>query len=850
MASAKKSIAVLTSGGDAQGMNAAVRGVTRMALNLKADVYAVMYGYQGMVDDNFQQLHWSDVGGILNQGGTFIGTARCTKFVQREGRKDACRNMLKHGIDTLVVVGGDGSLTGADALAKDWPELVREILQEEPRTVAIPVEDYDRWRKLTVVGFVGSIDNDFCGTDFTIGADTALNRIIDAIDALTSTAASHQREFVVEVMGRNCGWLAIMASISTGSDFVLIPECPPPDDWRVLMCDELKKGKAMGRKSSIVIMAEGARDQSGRAITSQDVNETLNAAGFESRVTILGHVQRGGSPTAFDRNMSTVLGAKAVELALLDPPATPKVLGVRGLNHVVINDLQASIDKTRAVPVAIKEHDYIKAMRLRGCMVMDAWAWHLILSRRFPSPMPTTLPPIEPPGHTRKVKRFGIMNVGACSPGMNAVARALARFALNNGHSVLGIRDGWDGLINDRVRELDWMTVNGWAKLGGALLGTRRISGPAALDPELVAAAIERHQLTGIIAISGWTNYECVLALQKAGERVPTLKNFPICLIPCSVSNNLPCSEYSIGCDTALNNVVSAIDKIKQSAASANRVFIIEVMGTGGWLTTECGMACGAEHMYMPEIKMTLGSLQRDIDEVVDSFRKHQHRHTCLIINNEQASKVFNTQTLSNLFQEHGGSLYAVRTATIGHLQQGGSPTGLDRILSVAMAYRAIEQCERPDAGSGCIGYVGGEIRFTPASEMVEQMDLKARCSKNKWWLNVEAIAEIYAQPAPEVPRVFGRLPSLRLPEPLELDQAVDDQSAPVHFAEGLVRESDVPSPSLHRKVNGPPPTTTEAKPMFVAPAARRLMYQGVSGHPFHGQFVTRESTPLPPSQE
>src|SRR5512137_2058716 len=243
----RKRLAVLTSGGDAQGMNAAIRAIVRTALDHGIDVYAIYEGYQGMVDggDRIRPMTWDAVGGILQRGGTIIGTARCDAFRTREGRRQAARNLLVHEIDSLVVIGGDGSLTGANLFRQEWPELLKELVESGQ----ISAETVDQHGNLAIVGLVGSIDNDMYGTNMTIGADTALHRITQAIDDIASTAASHQRTFVVKVMGRNCGYLALMAALATGAEWVLIPENPPHmDNWEEKMAADLRRGRAAGRR--------------------------------------------------------------------------------------------------------------------------------------------------------------------------------------------------------------------------------------------------------------------------------------------------------------------------------------------------------------------------------------------------------------------------------------------------------------------------------------------------------------------------------------------------------------------------------------------------------------------------
>ena len=269
-----KRIAVLTSGGDAQGMNAAVRAVVRTGLDKGAEVFAVYEGYQGLVEggDCIKKMDWDSVGGILQRGGTIIGTARSEDFRTREGRRKAAFNLISNGIDGLVVIGGDGSLTGANLFRQEWPSLVDELVKSGEITAGTAAAQPN----LLIVGLVGSIDNDFSGPDMTIGADSALHRITEAVDAITSTAASHQRTFIVKVMGRNCGYLALYSALATGADWVLIPEAPPDvDNWQEVMVERLKAGTKAGRRDHIIIMAEGARDRDGNYIGSTDVQRVL-----------------------------------------------------------------------------------------------------------------------------------------------------------------------------------------------------------------------------------------------------------------------------------------------------------------------------------------------------------------------------------------------------------------------------------------------------------------------------------------------------------------------------------------------------------------------------------------------
>ena len=265
-----KAIGVLTSGGDAPGMNAAVRAVVRVGLHRGLKVFGIHSGWQGAVDggDAIEEMQWWSVGGILQRGGTFLGSARCQEFRTREGRRKAAVNLYKLDVDGLVVIGGDGSLTGARILSEEWPELLREAAalgQIELDDGIVPT--------LAVVGLPGSIDNDTFGSDMSIGADTALHRIVTAADQLVSTASAHQRTFVMEVMGRHCGYLALASALAAGAHWVLIPEQELEPRWHQHMVASLKRGREAGRQHAIIMVAEGARHPDGLPLKAETISK-------------------------------------------------------------------------------------------------------------------------------------------------------------------------------------------------------------------------------------------------------------------------------------------------------------------------------------------------------------------------------------------------------------------------------------------------------------------------------------------------------------------------------------------------------------------------------------------------
>ena len=731
-------LAVLTSGGDAPGMNPAVRAVIRAGIHRGLDVYAITEGYRGMVagGDHIQRLDAMDVGGILHRGGTVIGTARSDEFRTWEGRRTAARNLVVRDIDGLVVIGGDGSLTGADLFRREWPDLLAELVEAGD----LDQREADAHPHLRLVGLVGSIDNDMFGTDMTIGADTALHRITEAVDALTSTAASHQRTFVIEVMGRHCGYLALMASLATGANWVLIPENPPDtDDWRARMCDALRAGREIGRRQSFVIVAEGAQNRHGEPITAEDVTKVLEQElGEDTRLTILGHVQRGGAPSAFDRTMSTMLGKAAVD-ALIDlgPDEAPLLIGWKD-HRVVTSPLMEAVEQTHAVADRIAEHDYEAAMRLRGGSFADSFRILRTLVRAQPRR-----------DHGRRALRLGVMHAGGPAPGMNTAVRVAVRLGLDKGHTLLGIENGFAGLRDDDVRPMNWMSVSSWVSRGGAELGTSRWLPSTPDEFAAVANAIEEHELDGLLMIGGWAGYQGTYLLRSHRDEHPAF-DLPIVCLPASINNDLPGSELSIGADTALNAITVDVDKIKQSAVASRRCFVVEVMGHDcGYLALMGGLATGAERVYLPEEGITLDDLQHDVHTLADGFR--HGKRLGLVIRGEHADETYTTGFIHALFEKEGGDLFDVRQAILGHVQQGGDPSPFDRIQATRLTARCVdylvEHAEDGDTAGALVGLQGGKVQFTSLDDFPALIEPRVQRPIQQRWMRLRSLAQIMAGP-------------------------------------------------------------------------------------------------------
>lgn len=303
-----KTIAILTSGGDAPGMNAAVRAVVRSAIYHGCKVYGINRGYKGLIEDDIFEMDLSSVGDIIQRGGTILKSSRCEEFKTEEGRAIGVEKLKKYGIECLVVVGGDGSFTGAQKLSD----------------LGFPA-----------IGIPGTIDNDLAYTDYTIGFDTTMNTIIDAIGKIRDTSASHERVNIVEVMGRHCGDLALYAGLAGGAESIIVPEVDFTVDE---ICEKLEQTKKRGKKHSIIVLAEGVGNAQA---LGKEIVEKTNA---DLRITVLGHMQRGGSPSAFDRILASKMGVKAVELLLEGKSA--RVVGIKD-NQIIDMDINEALAMER-----------------------------------------------------------------------------------------------------------------------------------------------------------------------------------------------------------------------------------------------------------------------------------------------------------------------------------------------------------------------------------------------------------------------------------------------------------------------------------------------------------------------
>ncbi|KAG8000432.1 ATP-dependent 6-phosphofructokinase, partial [Nibea albiflora] len=683
------------------GMNAAVRAVTRMGIYVGAKVYLIYEGYQGLVDggDNIKLAHWHSVTNIIQQGGTVIGSARCKAFTTREGRLAAAFNLVKKGITNLCVCGGDGSLTGADIFRNEWSGLLAELVQKGRITDTL-AKQHDH---LNIVGLVGSIDNDFCGTDMTIGADSALHRIIEIVDAIMTTAQSHQRAFVLEVMGRHCGYLALVSALASGADWLFIPEAPPQEGWEDRMCARLEGSRQKGSRLNIIIIAEGAIDRNGKPISStyiKDVNVVVyvlklvvKRLGYDTRVTVLGHVQRGGTPSAFDRILSSKLGVEAVVALMEASPDTPAcVIGLSG-NHPVRLPLVECVEMTKLVQTAMNEKRFDEAVKLRGGSFENNWNIYKLLA-------------FQKPAQTKTNFSVAILNVGAPAAGMNAAVRSAVRVALAHGHKVYAVNDGFQGLARGEISEMEWHSVAGWTGQGGSLLGTKRTLPNKHM--EKIVENLAKYNISALLVVGGFE-----------------------------------------GCD-----------KIKQSATGTKRrVFVVETMGGYcGYLATITGISVGADAAYIFEDPINIHDLKTNVEHLTEKMKKDIQRG--LVLRNEKCHENYTTDFIHKLYSSEGKGVFDCRVNVLGHLQQGGAPSPFDRNFGTKLGVRAIQwiserltesfRQERVFANSpdtACVlGLNRKVIAFSPVTELKDVTDFEHRMPKVQWWFNLRPLLKMLAK--------------------------------------------------------------------------------------------------------
>ncbi|KAG6872674.1 hypothetical protein C0995_007783 [Termitomyces sp. Mi166 len=511
----------------------------------------------------------------------------------------------------------------------------------------------------------------------------------------------------------------------------------------------LGQDREIGKRKTIVIVAEGAIDIDLNPIKAEYIKEVLTTRlGIDTRVTTLGHTQRGGRPCAWDRILPTLQGVEAVSVLLEATPETPSyMIGIHE-NKITRVPLMEAVEMTRAVAQAVNEKNFEKAVSLRDPDFAE----------RLDGFLATSVLVKEPDQPEQKRLRVAIMHMGAPAGGMNAATRAAVRYCVRQGHTPLAVQNGFRGLLDDNITELSWLGVDSWQVRGGSELGTNRIL--PSTDLGAVASTFQKFSFDALMMIGGFEAFHALLILEEGRKHYPAF-HIPMVHLPATLSNNVPMTEYSLGSDTSLNALVDACDAIKQSAsASRDRVFVVETQGGNcGYLATMGALATGASLVYIPETGINLDMLRRDVKFLKTRYSLDERGRSegRLVIRCEAASSVYTTDVLTKMFKEEGAPLFDARSASLGHTLQGGVPSPMDRARAVRLALKCMTFIEQHHAllqaqpaktrqasgdSAAVITVQSHSIKWVPVQEMVKHADMKNRRGKASWWQGVTGLIE------------------------------------------------------------------------------------------------------------
>ncbi|MBN2108993.1 MAG: ATP-dependent 6-phosphofructokinase [Deltaproteobacteria bacterium] len=696
--STRKKIAVLTSGGDAPGMNAAVRGVVRAALQEGWAAYGIRDAYRGLVEGGAHlfPLDAGSVGVSFREGGTFLGSARFTDIVgtsqQAQNLKLAALTTLGEAeISGLVVIGGDGSLTGAQELFA-FLQAQRQRLPEKIRDM-----------HLAIAGIPGSIDNDIPCTDMSIGVDTTLNTIVECIDKLRDTATSHKRVSIVEVMGRLRGYLAVMSGLATGSDHIFIREHPVSREDLFALLSTLQESFDNGQQAGIIIRSEGA------VFSTPFIKETIATLlepRRDVRETILGHLQRGGCPTAFERVLAMRLGVKAVQLLKA---------GFHDPLFVCMRDNRTS--STAIAEVLAKKN----APAFRDTLSHNVEACYNLAAQLE-----------KPPARLRTQKRIAILTDGNNVSGMNMAVRSVARLALNAGLNATGIKGGFCGLLEDEKKTvpLQWamLEMKSILRRPGSLLG---VSGERVLDDKHLltqaAAGLEKLQVEGLITVGNLRSYQLAY-------RLAHMTGIPVVGIPADANCNLPGTNWVIGMDSALNDLTREIDRAADAAHVQNKIFIIHLKWHYCYCLVHLAALAGGADQLIIDIRESetedSSFFQAQVEEKIKGLQKIISRRklgaTVVFFSRCPEAAASGLACIKKTIAEQEIGL----TATVVPLETsyGGSiPTAFDRVLAKRFGAQAFAVLQERLKGSGTsfhiVGIKGKTILAHPYKEHIDGID-------------------------------------------------------------------------------------------------------------------------------
>lgn len=514
----------------------------------------------------------------------------------------------------------------------------------------------------------------------------------------------------------------------------------------------------------------------------KDLLADKSGLALDTRITTLGHVQRGGTAVAYDRMLGTLQGVEAVKAVLEATPETETCFIAITENKITRKPLMSAVIETKEVAKAIDAQDFEKAMSLRDTEFSDQYQSYMMTTAMGAgdhigvetSKVGDSILMLHQHRYTRtnaqQRMKIGFINVGAPAGGMNAAVRAGVAYCRSRGHEPIAIHNGFAGLARHHgdspvgaVRPFEWLEVDGWASKGGSEIGTNREL-PEESGMELIASLVKKYEFDALFLIGGFEAFHAVSQLRKARTQYPELC-IPMTLLPATISNNVPGTEYSLGSDTCLNELVSYCDKIKQSAsATRRRVFVIETQGgKSGYVAVLSGLGVGASAVYIPEEGVSLEMLNSDVKHLNDVFRRDrgQSRAGRLLLVNEKASSVYHAKLIADIIREEAHDRFEARDSIPGHVQQGGVPSPMDRCRAVRLAIKCIQHLENYGPGSSktesgvdkirkdplsasVIGITGANVVFTGMQQLEEQeTDWKNRRPKTAHWLEMKDVVDI-----------------------------------------------------------------------------------------------------------
>lgn len=781
-------IAIVTSGGDAPGMNSAIKSIIRTGIKWGASVYGVYDGYDGLINNNIRKLNWDTETHSSSQGGTVLLSARSQKFMEKDGRRLAVLNMIRRRINCMIVLGGDGSLKGAMALRNEFRDHMRALIKEGKVSMrdlrrikasrarldssgetdreqtgtdgsgvgysdfygkpecykANPsvyhdlnssedisegledghseeMADLDDIEKyvydLKVVGIPATIDNDISGATISLGEDTAIQRVIEAIDHLMSTMKSHSRTFVIEVMGRKCGWIALMSALASAADYALLPEAPA--EWRKEVIATLRTARKHGRTGTFVIVAEGAVERDGTPISASGVVDEIARHGIDVRLLKLGHIQRGGPTSAQDRIYGTLLGIKAVEISL-GAARDPVMISVFR-DEFEETDLRVVIENNELIEKLQEGRRFDEILSRRSSFFQLAHSYFrkslMVDAKAIGDELP----------HGHKRARIGILQFGHRSSGMNAVLNAVVQYSLVMGMDPYYIPNGFEGLVKSQAVRARPYEFSSDVNSGGSAIG---VGNCWDMDISEIQKKIDESKWSSLVVIGG----------SKALRIIKGLRNVNVVLVPASSYNNIPGIDMSIGADTALNTILKVSDVSKLNAfAYKNNVFVVEIGGEScGYLSLMGGIAAGAFEVFIPERKYLIGHLSEAAQRLRSRFRE-KSRMGIVIFRNEKTFCSIPTESFCKILKADSEGLFETDYSILGHIQQGLNPSPIDRINAVVLGIEAVDLC-MGGCGVGVVGLFKDKTRFTRISEALEDFDDALDRVREPYWLKYSNI--------------------------------------------------------------------------------------------------------------